>query len=263
MLTLIWFFRMVSFPLGLACIFVSLDMLYVWGLDGRRPRRRRYPRPPRPPRQGGPVGYRTGARPPGRYTERPIAPDTRPHPNAWVWWEWKVRRPAFYLLMLGLALVVVGVLTWLPGYGNIPWISDHLEGLAVLILGLILLRGTLKISSPLVWKKITLIKRPLSGKSRPSVPWMGLGLLLTMVGLYGIVCGFASPAACGGNNPSLMWSVVFTVGELVFGAVGVMGVEDIFQALQERSSLSPWSLRFFGIGAIGVVVILIGRTLVL
>ncbi len=262
---LIWFFRIALIPFGLACVFVSLDTLYVWGLSGRRPRRggvvrhtptSRLPAP-LPPHPTPPI-----ARPyaPGRSLAH--EPGVRPRPDAWFWWEWKIRRPAFYLLLLGLALIFTGVLFCLPGYGNIPLVSERLEGIAVLLVGLTLLRGTLKIEWP-IWGKITLIKRPWGGRARPSLPWMAVGLALCLVGLYGLVCRYADPGTCLGGNRMLGWTLAFALLELISAAVGVMAVEDIAQALQERSHLSPWALWLLGFGLIGMVLVLIGRTLVL
>jgi len=92
---LIWFFRVISFPLGLACIFVSLDMLYVWGFDRGPPRRSRRPGPSSSRYPGSKV-YRARPRVPGKYrgsSYRGRMQGTRPHADAWVWWEWQIRRP--------------------------------------------------------------------------------------------------------------------------------------------------------------------------
>lgn len=58
---LTWFFRFISCPLGLACFFVSFDMLYVWGLEGRSSRRRP-PRPSASRRSSSPGAYRASPR---------------------------------------------------------------------------------------------------------------------------------------------------------------------------------------------------------
>jgi len=258
-IVMIWFFRIISFPLGLACIFVSLDMLYVWGFDSAPPKRIRRPVPP-PPRRGG--AYRPGSQMSGRRSrsshwarKRGI----RPYPDAWVWWEWEIRHPAFYLLLLGIALIVVGVLMWWPDFGNIPWVSDHIEGIALLTMGLTLLRGTLKISSPLIWKRVTIIKRPLSGNARPSPVWMGIGLILCIVGLYGMACDFASPMACIGGDLTVIGKFIFAIGEFVLGGIGAVGLEDMIQSWQEGNPPTPRSLLLFGIGLVCFIAALIGQ----
>lgn len=162
-----------------------------------------------------------------------------------------------------MALFAVGVLIWLPGFGNLAWFSDRIEGVAVLVLGLILLRGTFKITSPIVWKKITIIKRPLSGKARPSLAWMGLGLVCCVVGLYGLACDFASPANCIGGNLDAAWNLVFTIFEFILGGISAMGLEEAIQSWQEGKSPQPRSVLLFGIGLVLFIAALIGRTILL
>lgn len=236
-LALVWFLRIVLFPLGIACFFVALDMLHVWGIDTRprerllKPSVKAYRRP-----LTAPYALRSGS--------------PRPHPNAWVWWEWRIRRPAFYLLLLGMAMVAIGILLWLPGFGNLPRISERLPGIGLFVLGLTLLRGTLKISSPLIWKRVTLIKRPLSGRARPSLAWMGLGFVFSVAGLYGVFCDFAPLRDC----LSIQWTgTVASIGELIFGGLAATGFEDLIQAIQESDSPKPRAFILLGIGLAGFI----------
>lgn len=265
MIALVWFFRLVSFPLGLACLFVSLDMLYVWGLDGRTSRRRA-PKPTAGRRPPGSVPGRIpqqGHSRPSRIPYRGREQGVRPHPDTWIWWEWRVRRPAFYLLFLSLALFTIGVLMCLPGFGRLGWVSERIEGLAVLVLGLILLRGTIKITSLNPWKKITIIKRPLSGKARPSWIWMGLGLALCVVGLYGLACDFASPANCIGGKLDAFMNLGLTVTEFILAGISAMGLEETVQSWQEHTSPEPRSVLLFGVGLVLFIAVLMARAMVL
>ena len=264
MLALTWFFRIISLLLGIPCIFVSLDLLYVWGVEDHPRRSRGYSLPPRPSRPGSTVSRPPGAHPPIKVFKPLVGQrGIRPSPDTWVWWEWPIRRPAFFLLLLGLALVAVGVLLWLPGYGNIPWVSDRIEGIAVAILGFTLLRGTFKISSPVIWKKVTLIKRPLSGKARPSLLWMGIGLVLVLVGLYGMACDFVDPAICLSGKSKAVWDLILNVAVFLSGVAATVGLEDIFQAMQGRERLQPKAVQLAGIGGVVLVAVLIGRVVFL
>jgi hypothetical protein len=247
MLILIWFFRLVALPFGLACAFVALDMLHMWGLGSSRPRRT-FPRGSRTSTATTRVGY-VGGKLGGR-----------PHDRAWVWWKWEIRHPAWYLLALGIALIGVWVLVVWPGYGPWPWVSDRVAGIALLVLGLILLRGTLKITSPLLWQKITIIKRPFDGKAHPSVPWMAVGLVLCLASVYGLACKFTSPAVCfsGATN---IWGVVLKVAEFLFCGIGAIGLEGVIQALQDREPIPALSWLVFGVGVVGFIAVLIVQAL--
>lgn len=249
MLLLIWFFRIIALPLGLACVFVALDMLHMWGLGRGQSKSGTIPpgyHAPMGSSRAGYVGGKPGGRPGGR---------------AWIWWQWEIRHPAWYLLALGLALVAVWVLLlWWPGYGPWPWAGERIGGIALLVLGLILLRGTVKITSPILWRKITLIKRPFDGKAHPSLPWMAVGLALCLAGVYGLFCRFLSPSACFGGATNV-GSLILKVAEFLFCGIGAMGLESVIQALQDHDPIPPVSWAIFGVGVVGFVAVLIAQML--
>jgi len=244
MLALIWFFRISALPLGLACVFVALDMLHVWGVGRGRSKTGTVQPGYHAPSAGLRAGY-VGGKPGGR-----------PGGRAWIWWQWEIRHPAWYLLALGWTLIGVWVLVVWPGYGPWPWISDRIGGIALLVLGLILLRGTVKITSPLLWEKITLIKRPFDGKAHPSVAWMGVGLLLCLAGIYGLACRFMAPAVCFAGTTNI-WGLILKVAEFLFCGIGAMGLESVVQALQDRERIPPLSWAIFGAGVLGFIAVLI------
>lgn len=234
-----WLLGIIAIIFGLACSCVALGMLFVWGVEGRR--------------------YK-GTKPPKSSPLPPIGnPWMHSRANAWVRWEWKIQHPAFYLLLLGVALSASGILLFLPNHGNLPWISQHIEGVALFVFGLILLRGTLKISSPLLLQKITLIKRPFDGKARPSLPWMILGLILAGVGLYGMACGFAPTGSCINSDLAKAKGIALQSAEYLLGAIMAMGLEGIVQAKQERTEIQPISLFLLGVGLLGLIAALIGK----
>ena len=246
----IWLFRLILIPFGLSCIFVSLDMLYIWGVEAKKSHRSYIPKP---------TDRRVGSYRSKFLTHRKKG--FRPSPDTWIWWDGRMRRPAFYLLFLGVAMTFVSVLTMLPGYGNYPWISDRFPGVALVLFGLTLLRGTLKISSPILWKKITIIKRPLSGKARPSLFWMGTGLVIIIIGLYGLVCNFTLFDQCVGENSDAVWMIFFTIGEFIMGGMAAIGLEEMLQSWQEGEALEPRALVLFGLGLVLFVAILFGRVI--
>jgi hypothetical protein len=257
---LIWFLRFFSILLGLACMFVSIDMLYIWGLEGPVHRAQSGPRQVSghmnhlsAPHQHNLMRDPVGGRKPGM----------RPSHNTWIWLEWQLRRPAFYLFLLGISLTIAGIFLWLPAYGNILWLSEHIEGINVLIIGLIFLRGTVKISSPLLWKKITIIKRPLSGRARPSLFWMAVGFGITLTGLYGITCDFTSPGACIGGHVSATFDLAFTFLEFILGGIAAVGLEDMLESYKENKSPELRSIQVFWGGLILFLGILLFKAMLI
>lgn len=249
---LIWFLRLFTIPFGAVCMFVSLDMLYIWGIEGPAKRKQDQHRP---------LGNMPGSQNNLSFL-RKRQNATRPHPNTWVWWEWQIRRPAFYLLLLGFTLIFSGVLLWLPSYGSILWVSERIVGITVLLLGLILLRGTVKITSPLLWRKITIIKRPLSGRAHPSLIWMGIGFVVTLTGLYGMACNFTSISNCMNDKMGVVFDLLFTTIEFVVGGMAAVGLEDVVQSFQEGSNPEPRSVALLGMGLVLFITALVLKAVV-
>lgn len=233
---IIWFLRILGIPIGVVCVLVALDLLKVWGVKGgkRSVRRRRSSYGQNPRRYGGRASR-------GSY---------RPAPDTWIWWDGQVRAPAVYLLVLGLLLVACSVIAWMPGLPSLPLIDRNVPAIGLLLIGLILLRGTIKISSPRVWKSITFIKRPLSGRAHPSPYWMVLGLGFCLLAIYGFLCGFQSLAICINSQYTTMVMLIFTLLEFVFAGIGAMGLEDIIQSWQEGNPVAPRSVTLLGVGVL-------------
>lgn len=250
---LIWCLRLFSIPFGVICVFVSLDLLYIWGIEGSTRRKK--------DNKHRPLGNMPGHQNNLNFLSRNRRA-TRPHPDTWIWWEWPIRRPAFYLLLLGLALVFAGVLLWLPSYGNILWISERTVGIIVLLLGLILLRGTVKITSPLLWKKITIIKRPLSGNAYPSFAWMGVGFFVTLAGLYSMACNFTPISECTSGKMGAVFDLLFTFAEFFLGGIASVGLEDIVQSYQEGSKPETHSVSLLGTGLVLFITALILKAVI-
>lgn len=259
MLAIVWAFRILAIPFGAVCMLVALDVLHVWGFEGRRRRgsRRGAPLPP----AARPGASLAGSLRSGRYSgplPRPGQTGARPYPDAWIWWQGRIRHPAFLLLLLGAVLIGIGVLLCLPGYGHIPWLSEHIVPVAVLVFGLVLLRGTLKISSPLLWRRITIIKWPWGGRARPSFFWMACGLVLCVVSLYGVVRDLSVSAASLGGGLARELGPVLEIVAILAGCVFSIGLEGILQARQEKEPVPLPSFLTLGIGFLGVIIAVVG-----
>lgn len=259
MLAIVWVFRILAIPFGVVCMLVALDVLHIWGFEGRRRSgsRRGAPLPP----AARPGVSLPGSPRSGRYSgprPRPEQTGARPHPDAWIWWQGRIRHPAFLLLLLGAALIGIGVLLYLPGYGYIPWLSEHIVPFAVLLFGLVLLRGTLKISSPLLWRRITIIKWPWGGRARPSFFWMACGLALCVVSLYGIVRELSVSAAALGGGLGRELGPVLAMLAILAGCVLNIGLEGILQAWLEKEPVPLPSFLTLGIGFLGVIIAVVG-----
>ncbi len=146
----------------------------------------------------------------------------------------------------------------LSGYVYVPWLSEHIVPLLALVFGVILLRGTLKITSPLLWRRVTIIKWPWGGRARPSFFWMACGLVLCVVSLYGIVRELSASAAALGGGLGQELGPVLEMVAILAGCVFGVGVEGILQALQEKEPVPLPSFLTLGIGLLGLIIAVVG-----
>jgi hypothetical protein len=254
MMIVVWIFRFLAIPFGVTCLLVALDVLHVWGVERRGHKYAPTPPPPAP-------HFTPGHHPAHPSYLHASQSGVRPHPNAWVWWHSHVLRPAFLLVLLALALMFLGVLLWLPRYGSVPFVSERAPYLTLLVFGLILLRGTFKISSPVIWRKMTFIKWPWGGRARPSVPWILVGLVLCVFSLYQIMHSLTTALPFIDPGAGEQIKTILEIAAVLTGGLACIGVEGIVQSFQENQPAAPQSFLNLGVGLLGLLVSIVGGKL--
>ena len=237
MIIITWFLRIFAILFGLMCTFVALDMFHIWAGGVPDFNQRKHA-----------SNFQKHKHPKSRHGSSQS--QRQRSQKKCCRWKWQIRRVAGYLFLLGAVLTILGVLLWIPNYGNIhQLLNDHIVAITVGWIGLIFLRGTITISSRSPW--LTIIKRPMSGKAFPSILWMTFGLFLVAVGFYGGVCEFQAVSVCMGNNQIV--DLIVTLVGFVSGGVAAMGLEALIQSYQAEEPFEPKSFSLLGMGLVFLI----------